>query len=398
MQFVESKPKIAFVVSTFFQIHAFMRPHIITLAEKYDITICLPDDLKELREDLDLPVSYHFISIKRRISPLNDLITLLEIFWHFKRVRYCSVHTITPKAGLLGTLASYAAGVPTRIHTYQGEVWATATGLKRHMLRGFDRLTAKLSTHQTVVSKSERSFLRNERVLGPTQGVVLANGSIGGVDLQRFHPSPVERKRQREILGYSDEDVVFIFLGRITTDKGIKVLEKAYASVVAACPKAKLLIVGPDEGAVPKTHSNVIVKPFDPQPEAVLQAADVLVLPSFREGFGVVVLEAAACGLPAIGSNIYGLQDAIIDEETGFLFPVHDAKALARHMIELCGNTPLRLRLGRAARLRVERDFSQNSVVAAFNDYYDHLSLTCTEKSRTCDLPTKDSKRRGTTQ
>jgi glycosyltransferase involved in cell wall biosynthesis len=381
MHSAKPKPKIAFVVSTFFQIHAFMRPHIFTLAKKYDITVCLPDDLKELREDLDLPVSYHFISIKRQISPLHDLITLLEIFWHFKKVRYCAVHTITPKAGLLGTLASYAAGVPTRIHTYQGEVWATATGQRRQILRGFDRLTAKLSTHQTIVSKSEQSFLQSERVLHPTQGVVLGNGSIGGVDLERFYPNPIERKRQREILGYSDEDVVFIFLGRITADKGIKVLENAFASVVAACPKAKLLLVGPDEGAVPNTHPSLTVKPFDPQPEAVLQAADVLVLPSFREGFGVVVLEAAACGLPAIGSNIYGLQDAIIDGQTGFLFPAHDSETLARHMIEMCNNSPMRLRLGRAARQRVEKDFAQDAVVAAFNDYYEHLRLASEESS-----------------
>lgn len=381
MHSAKPKPKIAFVVSTFFQIHAFMRPHISTLAKNYDITICLPDDLKELREDLDLPVSYHFISIKRKISPLYDLITLFEIFWHFKKDQYCAVHTITPKAGLLGTLASYAAGVPTRIHTYQGEVWATATGRRRKILRGFDRLTAKLSTHQTIVSKSEKAFLHSEGVLHSTQGVVLGNGSIGGVDLKRFYPNPVERKRQRELLGYSDEDVVFLFLGRITADKGIKVLESAFASVLAAYPKAKLLLVGPDEGAVPKTHPSLTVKPFDPQPEAVLQAGDVLVLPSFREGFGVVVLEAAACGLPAIGSDIYGLQDAIIDGQTGLLFPVSDSEALAQHMIEMCNNSHMRLRLGRAAQKRVEKDFAEDAVVAAFNDYYDHLCLAPKESA-----------------
>lgn len=370
-----ARPKIAFVVSTVLQIHAFMRPHMRALAKEYDITICLPDDLPALRDALDLPVTYHFIPIERKISPWRDLKALAALIVHFRKARYAAVHTITPKAGLLGTLASFAARVPIRIHTFQGEVWATATGRKRAMLRGFDRLIARLSTHQTVVSRSERAFLRREGVLSPTQGAVLGAGSIGGVDLQRFRPDPATRAEQRARLGYGDSDVVFLFLGRMTADKGIAVLDRAFGPVAEACPEARLLLVGPDEGAVPRARDRQVILPFTDRPEAVMQAADVLVFPSFREGFGVVVLEAAALGLPAIGSDIYGVEDAIVDGQTGYLVPVRDAQALAGRMIDLCQAPDLRRQLGAAARARVEAGFDQQTILAAFLAFYDGLAL-----------------------
>ena len=369
------KPKIAVVVSTVLSIHAFLKPHLRALAEDHDVTVCLPDDLPDLRARLDLPVRYRIIPIVRQPSPLADLRTLAVLIRHFRAERYDAVHTITPKAGLLGTLASYAARVPVRIHTFQGEIWATATGLRRRVFRGIDRLIARLTTHVTVVSQSEMAFLRAEHVLGPLQGQVLGGGSIGGVDLDRFHPDPQVRDRERKRLGYDPDDIVFLFLGRMNRDKGLDVLSRAFERVRAELPSAQLLLVGPDEGARPGPAARIQWEGFTERPEDLIRASDVLVFPSFREGFGVVVLEAAACGVPAIGSDIYGVRDAIAADETGILVPVQDDSALAGAMLTLGGDPVLRLTMGEAARSRVTTSFGQKQILAAFVAFYRNLEL-----------------------
>lgn len=368
-----SKPKIALIVSTALQVQFFLKPHLRALADSYDVTLFLPNDRPDLLAAFDLPVRYEIIPIVRAIAPLADLRALLTLWSRLRKGRFASVHTVTPKAGLLGTLAGWAARVPVRIHTFQGEVWANSRGLKRGVFKALDRLVVLLTTHVTVVSKSELAYLRDENVLGPDQGEVFGKGSIGGVDLEKFAADPTRRAVERARYGLDDEHVVALFLGRLNPDKGVTDLVAAFRKMQGDHPNARLLLVGPDEGAAPDATDGIIRAPFTAHPEVAVAAADYLVLPSHREGFGVVILEAAAMGLPAIGCDIYGLKDAVADGETGLLVPVRDPDALCVAMGRLTVDAELRARLGAAALKRAKQEFSVATVVGAFMDYYARL-------------------------
>ena len=368
-----AKPKIALVVSTALQVQFFLKPHLRALADRYDVTLFLPNDRPDLLAAFDMPVCYEIIPIVRPISPISDLRALLTLWSKLRKGRFASVHTVTPKAGLLGTLAGWAARIPVRVHTFQGEVWANSRGLKRAIFKALDRLVVLLTTHVMVVSHSELAYLRDERVLGPEQGEVLGQGSIGGVDLARFAADPTRRVTERAKYGLGDENVVALFLGRLNPDKGVTDLVAAFRMMQGDHPNARLLLVGPDEGAAPDATDGIIRAPFTAQPEMAVAAADYLVLPSHREGFGVVIIEAAAMGLPAIGCDIYGLKDAVVDGETGLLVPVPDPKALSDAMGRMTADSELRARLGAAALRRAKQEFSVATVVGAFIDYYARL-------------------------
>lgn len=377
----EFKPKIAFVTTTILQVKFFLVPHLNALAEHYDVTLILKDDYPEIRASLPLKTHIHFVDIERTVSPWKDLKCLWQLYLYFRTARFQMVHTVNPKAGLLGIVAAYLARTPIRLHTFQGEIWANKTGVWRAVLRFMDRLVGWCATHLTVVSHSERNVLVTEGLISAHKASVLANGSIGGVDLQRFFPSFELRESMRAELGFKSEDIVFLYLGRLNRDKGIPELLEAFSSVASVNANAKLLLVGLDEENMAqqieclakKMSGAVVHRPYTHMPEHTLQAADVLVLPSHREGFGVVIIEAAAMGIPSIGSRIYGISDALLDRETGLLFEKGNSSSLAQAMVTLIENPKLRAQYGLAALARVQAKFQQGTVLNAFLAYYKKL-------------------------
>lgn len=172
-----------------------------------------------------------------------------------------------------------------------------------------------------------------------------------------------------------------MFLGRLTREKGLEELILAYQMASVHCSGMKLHVVGPDEDQIGDLLAPVIARnpagitllPFSNDPARDLQVADVLILPSHREGFGVVVIEAAALGVPTIGSAIYGISDALVDGQTGLTFPVREARALADCMVRMHQDPALRAQLGHAALLRVIAEFDQQRVVRAFVEYHAEL-------------------------
>ena len=274
--------------------------------------------------------------------------------------------------------AARIARVPRRVHWFTGQVWATRTGLARRVLRGADRFLAAQATHVLADSGSQLAFLRAEGVIGPQVGNVLAEGSISGVDAARFRPDAEARTRVRAELGIPAEALVYVFLGRLQPDKGVADLGAAFARVAGARTDVRLLVVGPDEAGVAGrleaavgAHRDRLHRvDFTPTPERFLAAADVFCLPSYREGFGTSVIEAAACGLPAVASRIYGLTDAVVDGETGLLHRPRDVDAIEAAMLRLAGDAALRERLGAAALARARDDFSGARVTAALLDWY----------------------------
>lgn len=374
----DRKKKIAFVLTSPFAVNGFLLRHLAALCNSYEVWLYVNTGEYRLSPTLDPRVRVVHVDIRRKVSLLRDLAVLIGLWCAFLRQRFDVVHSLTPKGGLLGMFAARAAGVEHRLHTFTGQVWATRQGWSRRGLRLIDRLIARLATMVLTDSRSQSRFLEDEGVVPTGGALVVGAGSICGVDPQRFFPNPDVRAEVRRRMGVADSDVVFLFLGRMTRDKGIFDLVDAFRRVAKQIPLAHLWIAGPDEeglsGAILErageyaarlsVHGRVVA------PEEYFPGADVFVLPSYREGFGMTVLEAASAGLPTIASRIYGLTDAVEEGVSGMLFPVGDVPALAESMLFMATRPDVCERMGRNARDRAIRDFSAESVTRAWCDLY----------------------------
>jgi len=210
---------------------------------------------------------------------------------------------------------------------------------------------------------------------------VLGKGSVRGVDAARFRPNPVFHRELRTNLGIGPKETLALFVGRLTKEKGLLDLAAAMRELRSAMPGLHVALLGFEEGAFIGTMQAAAGSATDRlhflgfahDPERFMAAADFLVLPSHREGFGSTVIEAAACGIPAIGTRIHGLTDAIVDGETGILVPPRDPSALGRAMRELSSNESLRGRFGTAAMERTRREFSTDVLTAELRAFYGRL-------------------------
>jgi glycosyltransferase involved in cell wall biosynthesis len=360
---------------------AFMLGHLEALAKIAQVTVVADFAAEDASFPWPAEIRRVAIPIARPIAPWADLLALVALFRLFRQQRFDLVHSITPKAGLLATLAGCLARVPLRLHTFTGQVWVTRAGLMRTLLKSADRLIARLATQVLSDSASQREFLIAQGVVAATKSAVLAQGSLCGVDTARFRPDATARERVRRTHGIPPDAVVFLYLGRINRDKGLLDLAQAFAEVGSRHPDAHLLLVGPDEGNLRAALTNAAADcaarlhnaGLTDRPQDYFAAADACCLPSYREGFPTTLLEAAAAGLPAIGSRIYGITDAIVEGETGLLFEAGDVRQLALDMRTLAGDASLRRRMGQRAKERAVRDFSSAVVTAALLEYYEQL-------------------------
>jgi glycosyltransferase involved in cell wall biosynthesis len=373
--------RVCLVVATDMTIKAFLLDHLKALAARYEVTVvCNTSDRTTLRRH-GLPLDITPVAIERKIRPLGDLRALWALWRLFRANRFSAVHSVTPKAGLLTMLAGALARVPVRLHVFTGQVWATRTGVSRWVLKQADRVIARAATTVLADSWSQRDFLIAEGVVAPGKIGVLGAGSISGVDLARFRPDPAARARVRGELSLPERAIVFLFLGRLNRDKGVLELAAAFAEVANRSPDAFLLIVGPDEeamtapirAAVAPVADRVRLLGFTDRPEQLMAAADVYCLPSHREGFGTSVIEAAATGLPAVASRIYGLTDAVQDGVTGLLHAPGDRAAIAGLMGRLAADAALRTELGARARERAQREFGAERLTEELARHYERL-------------------------
>jgi len=372
---------LVIISATPLTLHFFMRPHIDSLLQSMKTILIYNKKIDQYVPQLNPNVQNIHVPIKRNISVFQDFLSLALIAKIVSNIKPNAVMTVAPKAGLLGMIAAFAVGIPVRLHIFQGEVWASKKGVFRILLRFMDSITASLATHLIAVSKSEMQFLINQKVASRKKIKVLGHGSIGGVDLDKFSFNASMRINIRKRLGIPGNATVAVFVGRAAIDKGIAELFEALSLVQKNGIRLYLLVVGPDEGNIlgrlinqfPDVAQNIRVVPFSNNVQDFLAASDFLCLPSYREGFPVSILEAAAIGIPSIGSRIYGVSDAIQDGETGILVEPKNSYALSVAMAELAHNDELRARLGTAAQKRVSMDFVANEVVLRYVDYINSL-------------------------
>lgn len=372
------KKKICFVVSEPGTAVAFLKEHIECLSEYYDVYLVA--NYRDVSEIAGLKLAgSKSIQIERRPSLKADLKALKQLRDYLKEQNFSSVQSQASKPSLLMAVAAKQAKVPIRIRIFTGQIWCNMTGLKRHFFKSIDRFTVRLNTHLLADGKPQMEYLIEQGVVKRDKIKVLGNGSICGVDVSRFNPTVEVRDAVRAELGYTEDNVVYTFLGRLKKEKGIKEILSAFNKLLDEYSHARLLLIGNDEE---KCHDwivdypniqdgkNVIFYGFTKEPFRLLQAGDVYLLPSYREGFGMSVLEASCMKLPVICSDTYGMADTFVDGVTGLKCKVKDDAILCDCMKSLYEDKNLRETMGRAGRARVEELFPKQLVTNAWLQFY----------------------------
>jgi len=284
-----------------------------------------------------------------------------------------------PKTGMLAMLGAWLARVPVRIHTFTGQVWVTKHGITRILLKWFDTLIGSFATMVFIDSPSQRDFLINENVLSSTKTKVIGAGSICGVDTERFAPNAQTRVRIRNELGISQDAEVILYVGRLNRDKGILDLAAAFDKIAENNSTAVLLLVGTEEDVtfsqiqkICHTEANRLYYiPFSSTPEHYMMSADIFCLPSYREGFGMTIIEAAACEIPTVASRIYGITDAVEDGITGILFTAGNRAVLSQALLQLIMNKDTSHQMGKASRLRALTLFQSHIITKEMLSAYE---------------------------
>jgi glycosyltransferase involved in cell wall biosynthesis len=369
---------LVFVTTHPLSLVVFLAAHLKTLYPHFDLEVFANTKDPQLLQDVGLDLPINFIPLKRTIDIWLDFKVLWLLFKSFREGMPDAVHTITPKAGLLGMLAAWLARVPIRVHTFTGQVWVTRNGFMRILLKVLDWMIASLATDVLVDSQSQKVFLIEQGVLSKGQGKVLGAGSICGVDTKRFSPNPETRKAIRLQLGSSDDALVCLFLGRLNQDKGVTDLAIAFSKIASIFPHAELWVVGPEEQNIfdqilillSDFRNRVKRVDYTRTPEKYMQAADLFCLPSYREGFGSSVIEAAACGIPALTSRIYGLTDAVVEGETGWMHVAADVDDISLKLEQILSNSNEIIKRGSAAQKYAKRFFDEGIITKAMLDFY----------------------------
>ena len=314
----------------------------------------------------------------RAWSPISDLRLVRELHGLFRRIRPDIVHTHNPKPGVLGRVAAGAARVPAVVNTVHGHYALPDDRLaERGVVYGLERLASFASDAELVQNPEDIPVLRKLGI--PADKITLLGN---GVDLDRFGPDPEHRRTVRAELGFGDDDVVFGVVGRLVAEKGFVELFDVVDRLAGSHPNVRWMVVGPDDPDKPDALDRGLVRRAEEEGvrflgartdmERLYPAMDVFVLPSHREGFSRSGMEAAACGVPIITSDVRGCRQVVRDGETGLLVPVRDPDLLRAAVISLANDADRRATMGKAGRALAEREFDQrHQVEVTLATYHD---------------------------
>jgi len=349
----------------------------------FDVTVLCPERRKgewEVAQPQGVPIID--VPMDREIAPPRDLVSLWRLWRIMRAIRPAVTNVGTPKAGLLGGFAAWLNRVPCRFYTLHGLRFETSRGIRRRLLIYAERLACRFAHRVVCVSQSVREKAIAFGLTSLDRTVVFGSGSCNGVDSSRFTATPERMRRAaglRYQFGIPAQAPVLLFVGRLTGDKGIPELVRAFLKLGNQFPDLHLLLAGcfEDEDPLPvdtrkslETHPRVVFAGPVQDIATYYAIADVVVLPSHREGLPTVILEAQAAGKPVVGASVTGIVDVVVDGETGLLFPVGDVPALAETLARLITDKTLASKLGRAGQDQVKRNFQQEQVWEALHREY----------------------------
>lgn len=314
------------------------------------------------------------LKMYRRISIWRDIISLINMYRILKKEKPFIIHSITPKAGFVSMIAGYFAGVPHRIHTFTGLVFPSKKGIFRFLLLNIDRIICSLATIVIPEGEGVKNDLIKFRVT-KKELKVIANGNVNGIDLDYFNINcclPEENTYLKEKNGILQDDIVLIFIGRIVVDKGIEELVNAFVDLCFEISNIRLLIVGSYERqfdpisrhseSLISEHAKILHIDFQEDIRPYFSISDILVLPSYREGFPNVVMQAGAMNLPCIVTDINGSNEIIINNLNGLVIPTGDVLKLKHAIKQLVLDKNLRKEMSQNARQLIVQRYDQNLV------------------------------------
>ncbi|MGB2762535.1 MAG: glycosyltransferase family 4 protein [Minisyncoccales bacterium] len=329
-------------------------------------------------------IKIKIINFKRKISPISDLICLFKLFFYFKKEKFALVHTHTPKPGLLGQLAAKFAGVPIIINTIHGFYFqGNSSFLKRKFFIFIEKISAKCSNLIFFVNKEDMDTVAREKICNSDLIKYLG----GGIDLSRFNSDRFSEEFiliKRKELGIGSEKKVIGIVARLVREKGYLDIFKAFKKVLKIFPETTLLIIGPLEPEKKDAINPDIIKNYDIEKnvlflgeredvEEIYLLMDIFVLPSWREGLGISILEASAMKKPVIATDIRGCREAVDDGKTGILVPVRNPEKLAEAIIYLLENPEKAKKMSEEGRERAEKEFDERLVFDRIKTEYQRL-------------------------
>ena len=345
------------------------------MQKEYEVIAVSADkaELTKFGKEINVPIKT--VEMTREITVGKDLSAVFQLYRFFKKEKPLIVHTHTPKAGITGMMAAKMAGVPIRLHTVAGLPLLEARGAKRKILEMVEKITFACATKVYPNSKKILEFLRDEKFTSASKLKVIGKGSTNGIDTGFFNPekfSEQENSDLRSQLNIPQEDIVFIFIGRLVGDKGINELVSAFEKLQENFEHTSLLLVGNYEEALDplkkstieiiSKHPKIIEAGYQDDVRPFLSCADVLSFPSYREGFPNVVMQAGAMGLPAIVTNINGCNEIIEDGKNGLIIPVRDKNALLKAMEKMLKDSASRKHMHSKAREIIVDNYERREV------------------------------------
>ena len=352
--------------------------------EKYEVhAVC--SDGKWVPEIRDAGVKVQTIAITRRLfTPIEDLAALFKLYRFFKKEQFDIVHTHTPKACFLGQLAAFFARIPVRIVTIHGLYFQKdSSWQKKIIFVPIEKIIAKIVHKAFSVNREDVAFLINHKIYPP--GKVIYVG--GGIDLQKFDPGRFSQEfvaqKKREIDISLNAKVVGI-VARLVREKGFIPLFAAFAQILKRFPNTVLLVIGPEEPEKRDALDTAIVNKYGIQNKVLFlgertdvielySLMDVFVLPSYREGLGLSILEASAMKRPVVASDIRGCREGVDDKKTGLLVPSNNPKKLAEAIIYILSHPKEAKTMGEEGRKKVEREYNQDAVFELLKKEYERL-------------------------
>lgn len=321
------------------------------------------------------------VLFSRPISIFQDIKSLIKLYQVIRKEKPDIIHSITPKAGLLSMVAGRLAGVPIRIHTFTGLLFPYRKGMLQKILIAMDKVLCACATNIYPEGVGVKNDLIKFNITKKNLSII-GNGNVNGVDLEYYKPCRIDEQLQAN-LGVSNNDFVFIFIGRIVGDKGIRELITAFSNISIEHKNIKLLLVGGYEQELDpleestlmqiKSNDKIIETGFQSDIRPYLNLSNALVFPSYREGFPNVVLQAGAMELPAVVTDISGSNEIISDQFNGYIVPKQDSASLQQRMMDLYLNKEQCALMGKNARLNVSQKYSQDFVWESIRLEYEKL-------------------------